>query len=58
MNNDIKELNKLVKDAEDELYKMGVVCNYKTAEKSENLHRIIAKYQQQIVMIKKYGKIL
>ena len=55
MNNDIKELNKLVKDAETELEEMGVVKNYETAYKFEYLTSLISKYQQHIVMIMFYN---
>ena len=58
MNDDIIKLNKLIENAENELYEMGVVCNYETADKFRDLNASINKYQQQIVMIKKYGKIL
>ena len=56
MINDITELNKLVENAEVELEKIGTVCNFETADKFEYLNKLITKYQQQIVMIKKEGK--
>ena len=58
MINDITELTKLIENAEIELQEVGVVKNYETAYKFEYLTSLISKYQQHIVMIKKYGKII
>ena len=48
--NKIEEYKKIVDDAKIELEKIGVVKNYDTANKCENLNRLIGKYQQLIVI--------
>ena len=50
MINKIEEYKKIVDDAKIELEKIGVVKNYETAYKCENLNRVISKYQQLIVI--------
>ena len=54
----ITEYQNIVDDAKKELEKLGVVKNYETAQKFESISKIIFKYEQYIVMIKKYGKII
>ena len=56
--NIITEYQKIVNDAKIELDNLGVVKNYDTARKCENLNRLISKYEQYIMMLKKYGKII
>ena len=55
MINKIEEYKNIVDDAKIELEKMGVVKNYDTAEKYEDLNKIISKYQQLITIELKKG---
>ena len=56
--NKITEYQNIVDDAKKELENLGVVKNYETAQKFESISKTITKYEQYIVMIKKYGKII
>ena len=54
----ITEYQNIVDDAKKELENLGVVKNHETARKFESISKTITKYEQYIVMIKKYGKII
>ena len=56
MINKIEEYKKIIDDAKIELEEIGVVKNYDTAYKCENLNRLISKYQQLIVIELKGNK--
>ena len=56
MINKIEEYKKIIDDAKIELEEIGVVKNYDTEYKCENLNRLISKYQQLIVIELKGNK--